>query len=576
MYEGRDRRAGKAKADIPKDVNSSYETALDMLATAAALLEKSPDSSGLSPRAAGELSRVLSAEGVEESEITGQKIDYTIFKPRGHYTLAPEFERYFRAMGYIGSAELPLFDSASGEPITENITTAALVSLVLDSLGGAWESFEEPIGFLVGVPNSGDPKTFRALVRKHIGKPNRAESYKNLSDAAKISVLAEEISKKIEGPKIQSVAGIDKEDSDFANRAQVFRISGKRFTYDAYIMNMLTSPRAGTDDTPRNIPEGTDVMAVLGSKAAGIWAEKNFGVKNYKENLEALKKEAPGYLRDERTVYAKWLSVFKAGFEDSGSDQFFYNDSAWQWKKLSAYLASWAELKHDTILYGEQSGAEAGDGGFLNAGRFAPPQPRGYVEPDPKVFDALIEATDELAGFLGKYDMEPPAPEDDYRAMMDDYGRKLSEFTELLKSVRVIAQKEVDGAEITTDDYAAIKELARGFTGRILLPGTGEFYGDGVEERLKMALIADVATNGFDRTCLEAATGTPRKIYVFANDKSGGARLTRGYVYSYYEFERPLSEGRMTDEEWKAIVYDASRAEELEKYRPAWHGELEK
>jgi hypothetical protein len=37
-----------------------------------------------------------------------------------------------------------------------------------------------------------------------------------------------------------------------------------------------------------------------------------------------------------------------------------------------------------------------------------------------------------------------------------------------------------------------------------------------------------------------------------------------------------MSEGRMTDEEWKKIVYDDKRAEELKKYRPAWYEKLEK
>ncbi|MDR1579396.1 MAG: DUF3160 domain-containing protein [Synergistaceae bacterium] len=136
--------------------------------------------------------------------------------------------------------------------------------------------------------------------------------------------------------------------------------------------------------------------------------------------------------------------------------------------------------------------------------------------------------------------------------------------------------EEVSGIELTREDYEEIKTLARSFRGNILLPGTGEFYGDNVYEQLKMALIADAATNGWDKTALEAATGTPRKIYVFVNDKSGGARLARGYVYSYYEFERPLSDGRMTDDEWKKIVYDEARAEELEGLRPAWYRELEK
>jgi hypothetical protein len=326
----------------------------------------------------------------------------------------------------------------------------------------------------------------------------------------------------------------------------------------------------------RNIPEGTDVMAVLGSAAADEYARKNDQIERYRENLDALKGEAADYLSRERTVYAKWLSVFKTGFEHSGSDQFFYNDPAWGWKKVSSYLASWAEMKHDTILYAEQSGAEMGEGGDLYAGRFAPPQPRGYVEPDPQVFGALLEVTETLRSFIEKYEMEPPAPEDDWMASMHGYRGKLEDFSELLKNARDIAKKEAEGTEITPEDYAAIKAIARSFRGEMLLPGIGQFYGGDPQEQLKMALIADTATNGWDETVLEAATGTPRKIIAFVNDKFGGARLARGYVHSYYEFERPLSEGRMTDEEWKKIVYDPSRSEELEKYRPAWHGEFEK
>jgi hypothetical protein len=496
-------------------------------------------------------------------------------------------------VSYIGSAELPMFDN-TGRPITDNVAAAALISLALDAQGKDWEAFEEPIGFLVGVSDSGDPKALRALVRKHIGDPGREESYNNLSDGTKIAALAEDIAAAIKGPAIQSVAGIDDADSDFEKRLPVFRISGRRFTWDAYVMNMLTSPRVGTDDLPRNIPEGTDVMAALGSSAADVYSRKNDKVKNYRENLETLRAATNDHLSAESTVYAKWLSVFKAGFEDSGSEQFFYKTTAWQWKKLSTYSASWAELKHDTILYAEQTAAEMGEGADLYAGLFAAPRPRGYVEPDPKVFGALLTAVRELKGFIEKYDMEPSddeyytaPPEEtaekeeeyeteeeyDYYDPPVTYRKKLDAFAEMLETVRDIAKKEVDGAEITPDDYEAIKRIARDFRGNIFLPGTGEFA---TEEELKMALIADVATNYFDGSALYAATGTPRKIYVFVNDKSGGARLARGYVYSYYEFERPLAGGRMTDEEWKELVYDEERAEELEKYRPAWHGELEK
>jgi hypothetical protein len=566
----------RIKGRIPGGALSSYETARDMFSVPRALLAQNPDEAGLSPAAREEAASVAAASGIKKSLLTGQNIDYTTFAPRGHYTLTPEFKRYFRAMSYLGSAELPLFDEGTRRPIVKNVRTAALISLVIDALGERWEAFETPIGFLVGVPNSGDPKVFRALVRKHIGPSGEALSYKNLSEAAKINSLAGDIASMTKGPAIQSVIDIDREGDDFDNRAPVFRISGKRFTWDAYVMNMLTSPRAGTDDLPRNIPEGTDVMAALGSDAADKYARKDDNVKNYRLNLNALKAATPGYLSKDNTLYSKWLSALLAGFEHSGSDQFFYNDPSWRRKKLLTGLASWAEMKHDTILYAEQSGSEMGGAEDLYAGQFAPPNPRGYVEPDPQTFGALLGAVNELSRFIERYAMEPEAPEDDFYARADNYGEKLNAFAKLLSDARVIAEKEARGEPMGSEDYERIKAIARGFKGDILLPGLGGVAGEDADEQLKMALIADAATNGFDKTVLEAATGTPRKIYVFLNDRSGGARLARGYVYSYYEFARPLSLGRMTDEEWKEIVYDGSRAEELEKFRPDWYGELEK
>jgi hypothetical protein len=116
-----------------------------------------------------------------------------------------------------------------------------------------------------------------------------------------------------------------------------------------------------------------------------------------------------------------------------------------------------------------------------------------------------------------------------------------------------------------------VNAIARAFDAYLLLPGDGDPMDN--EELRKMACVADVHTNGFDGTVLEAASGVPRAVYVFVNDKYGGARVTKGYVFSYYEFEKPASE-RMTDEDWKALVYDESRADELESLRPDWHEEF--
>jgi hypothetical protein len=547
----------------------AFDTARDMLSVTLALLSEKPLRE-LSPRAKAEVAKIMSASDMEESEITGQKIDYTLFRPRGHYTVSPEFERYFRAVSYLGLAELPLF-GPDGKPVAHNVAAAAILSLALDANRRSWEEFEDPMNFLVGVPNGGDPKIYRDIARKHLGSAPDAWKNKNFS-GEKIEALARDIAERVPGHKIQSVAGIDRadkkneKDSDFGNRNAVFRISPRRFTYDAWIMNRLTSPRVGTDANPRNMPEGTDVMAVLGSSAADALSKSDYGVKNYEANLAALKGEAAEVLAGENTVFAGVLETFRAGFEDSGSEQFFYKSEGWRWKKLATNLASWAELKHDTILYAEQSMAEMGDGGDWYAGRFEPPQPRGFVEPAPQFFRALRDATGRLLAFIEEYGVEGGDDEDE-----TSYSERLERFSELIETMETAARKEIDKETLSPEEYAAIKETTRAFDAFLLLPGSG-FPMENAELR-KMACVADVATNGWDRTVLEAASGAPRAIYVFVDDRSGGARVTKGYVFSYYEFERPMDR-RMTDEEWKTLVYDPARAEELEVLRPRWHEEF--
>ncbi len=121
--------------------------------------------------------RILAAKDVTDSAVTGAKMDYTSFRPRGHYTLRPELERYFRAMSWLGSAELVLF-ADDGTPKPGNVAAAALVSLVLGEQEEHWNAFEAPIDFLVGASNTGgNPNLPEAGRRAHgnsCGSPCRA------------------------------------------------------------------------------------------------------------------------------------------------------------------------------------------------------------------------------------------------------------------------------------------------------------------------------------------------------------------------------------------------------------------
>lgn len=567
LWEAVDKLVALDEAFETEEERALFEGVYDFFSIPLWLIEGDPgDKVALTEKSATEVERILDANSVDESLVTGEKLDYTLFKPRGHYTISEDMERYFQAMSWLGSAELSLFEMKDGKvtPKTENLQVTALASLLLAAVGERWWGFEEPVNFLVGGPVTGGSKPFKDLAVKHFHMLD-GDLPARLVDQNTVEAWAEDVLKTVGGSLMQTRPQGDDE-LDGEERLPVFRMSSKRFTYDAYVFNMLTSPRVGTDVDPRNLPEGTDVMAVLGSEAADGLANKNDHIKDYSANMKKLKEGLEGYLASDGTFYSQWISALKAGFDHSASGQFFYNNPAWQWKKLSTMAASWAELKRDTILYAEQSGAEMGDGGGGEAGPFGYPAPRGYVEPDPQVFDGILMGVEKLQEFIEFFGLEG----EDY----DDgipYKFRLEDFAGLLTIARDIAIKEVNEEAVTLDDYSEIKRLTWAFNSQLLLPG--EMVSD--HDQLKMAIVADVASDYFNGRILEVATGRPQRIYVYVNDASGGARITRGFVYSYYEFERPMDEGRLTDQEWREIVYDNRRADELRQLRPAWYKELE-
>jgi hypothetical protein len=67
-----------------------------------------------------------------------------------------------------------------------------------------------------------------------------------------------------------------------------------------------------------------------------------------------------------------------------------------------------------------------------------------------------------------------------------------------------------------------------------------------------MAVIADVHTDPNSGTVLEEGVGRPMVIYV-AIQVEGQIILTRGGIFSYYEFTWPMDD-RLTDEAWQDIL----------------------
>ena len=77
-------------------------------------------------------------------------------------------------------------------------------------------------------------------------------------------------------------------------------------------------------------------------------------------------------------------------------------------------------------------------------------------------------------------------------------------------------------------------------------------------DRGMTALVTDVHTDANSRTVLLEALGKPVLVLALVNH-AGNTRLTAGVGYRHFEFTAPMDE-RMTDEQWRATVYQKGAA----------------
>ena len=73
-------------------------------------------------------------------------------------------------------------------------------------------------------------------------------------------------------------------------------------------------------------------------------------------------------------------------------------------------------------------------------------------------------------------------------------------------------------------------------------------------------MIADVHT--YDTEVLEVGVGKAHAIYVIV-EIEGKLKLTRGAIFSFYEFQWPISD-RLTDEKWQEMLENGSAPKQPE------------
>ena len=116
----------------------------------------------------------LEARGAISVQLRGQPrlVDFTQFKPRGHYTSSPSLSRYFRAMMWLGRADTGFWLTAGGpalnldvDPDRELKAAAYLATLVERS--GATPAYRDLDALYELFVGKSDNLTVSAMAQAH-------------------------------------------------------------------------------------------------------------------------------------------------------------------------------------------------------------------------------------------------------------------------------------------------------------------------------------------------------------------------------------------------------------------------
>lgn len=534
----------------------------------------------------------------ESTEIYGGKrpIDYSQFIPRGHYIESTKLKRYFRMVMWLGRADCGLFVSSSNEPAVQpdcaRESRAALLILSILKKTGSMDRLDEVreiLKYLVGPDDSLSP----AVLDKFLVSQNMDITSILSEDKALTSFM--DVNKTGLGRQaIQSQLVMSDPMSPIqADPPTVFNFFGQRFTIDSFVISKVVfdSILFKGEKQPRYKPQGLDVMAALGNQEALKLLEPDLATYNYSSNLYAVEKFIGNLPADfwDKSLYNIWLKTLQTLDKDTCQTKNIpetMKTYAWQIKQLQAQLASWAQLRHDTILYAKQPYADGTSCEY----------PCGYVEPYPEFFDSLSAFADQAAKVFQKAKYPVDAGR---KVKKDRFGEKeiplqekldgikasqvafLHNYSGLMKLLSGMARKELEGKPFSEEEQSMIKktidmeEESGGprFNGwycdlfyyRGWEQGTARWNhssGGALAYKWKPE-IADVYTYPDEQIALEVGTGDVGYI-IIAVDSQEHRNIYVGPTYSYYEFWQPV-EDRLSDEGWQTILQGDNKPG-----RPSW------
>jgi hypothetical protein len=498
-------------------------------------------------------------------------VDYSQFRPRGHYLEQPPLRRYFRCLMWLGRADcgwnvLPVHP---GDGVVTDSDRELRDAILLSDLFRETNNLprlramDDALTFLVG--KSDNLSVFGLL---DLLKEQGLRTVDDVTDGRALAALKTAIEKSAAARQaIRSQVLVSDPDSlRKVPPPALFQLFGQRFALDSFVLSQVVFDAIIYNGRKqrRMMPQGLDVMAALGNDAAVALLKNDLERWNYSGNLQACRDLVGGYEPEfwKANLYNLWLDCLRSLDEPPPTGKHLpeaMRTYAWRLKQLQAQHASWAELRHDTILYAKQS---------FTAYPLCE-YPAGYVEPYPQFYAGVayfaMEAGRRLEGVA--YTSKDPQRQQRLTALKQGHGRFFRGMADVMTQLETLARKELEAAPFTAAEHAFLKKVIDRRGGGSGPPQYDGWYCDLYYYRNQASewkpTVVDVHTDPESETVLEAGVAGV-DLCVVAVDSENDRAAYAGPVFSYYEFRQPAAQ-RLTDPEWQALI----RGKHLPA-RPAW------
>lgn len=505
-------------------------------------------------------------------------LDFSQFTPRGHYNDDfirkyggfPFLKSYFQSSIWLGFIDFlltkPLQDNSyTKEDIRRMCTSAAFIN-ELYFMSGANETLlqnEKVIRFMVGESDNITPDEYKtALTNAGIKRASdllNDEKYEQLSTEL---LLSEAYQQKI----LSAIICSDPMNPESAVLPVSYKLFGQRYIIDSHVLGNVVFDKVKTQPL-RMMPNPLDAMFALGNNHALPLLKNELETYKYGPQLDAMRYLIDNYDDSfwQSTLYSAWLNSIRSlnKLPDQSNLPFFAQTSAWQHKQLNTQLASWAQLRHDNLLYAKQS--YSGSNGCS--------YPDGYVEPYPALYHNLKLFALSASENLGEKIFGEPTP----------YATFWSYFANVMDSLENIALTEAQGIALNTNQIEFIQGMLKYIPPSNMCGSVPRYNGwyaklffqdDYGESKFSDVdfIIADVHTQPTDEygrmvgKVLHVGLGYINGAIFLgpSNNSEQAPILYSGACFSYYE---KITDNfkRFTDQEWENNVWQNAIPE-----RPAW------